>query len=100
VSIEVEGGQLWKCKKCGVETNGNPIICGVNGIEVDMDKERRVDAVLPQIAARVCYLLEGAEWLDAFVEEHALFPQSPWNDRVDALSQALEHYKDGPFYVL
>ncbi len=100
VSETTNTTQLWRCKRCGEETSGNPIICAIEGIEVDIDKERRVDAVLPQIAARMVYLLEGAGWLDAFVEEHALFPESPWNDRVDALSQALEAYKDGPFYVL
>lgn len=99
-AIEIDNAHLWKCSKCDKETNGNPIICVVEPIEVDIDKERRVDAVLPQLAARLVYLLEGAPWLAEFVEEHALFPESPWNDRVDALSQALEHFRDGPFYVL
>lgn len=87
------------CMKCGDITYGVAIVCAIEGLEVDVDKERRVDAVLPQIAARVVYLLEGLNW-DEFVEECALFPQSPWNDRVDALSQVLEAYRTGPFYVL
>jgi phage terminase large subunit-like protein len=98
--IEVDNARIWKCSKCGEETNGTALVCVVEGIEVDIDKERRVDAVLPQIEARLVYLLEGAVWANEFVEEHALFPESPWNDRVDALSQVLESYKDGPFYVL
>lgn len=88
------------CKGCGERTEGTPITCPIEAIEVDMDKERRVDAVLPQIAARLVYLLEGARWGGDFVEEHALFPESPWNDRVDALTQVLEAYREGPFYVL
>lgn len=88
------------CRGCQAETDGTPVLCAVEAIEVDIDKERRVDAVLPQIEARAVYLMEGAGWLGEFVEEHALFPQSPWNDRVDALSQVLEYYRSGPFYVL
>lgn len=97
---ETSTSRLWRCMRCKEETPGSPIICAVEPIEVDMDKERRVDAVLPQISARLVYLLEGAGWLSEFVEEHALFPESPWNDRVDALSQVLEVYRQGPFYVL
>lgn len=88
------------CNKCGHKGAGDALTFAIESIEVDIDKERRVDAILPQIAARLVYLLEGAPWLAEFVEEHALFPESPWNDRVDALSQVLEYYKDGPFYVL
>jgi phage terminase large subunit-like protein len=100
VCVETETSKLWRCNKCGAETNGSPLVCAIEGIEVDIDKERRVDAILPQIEARLVYILEGAVWNGEFVEEHALFPESPMNDRVDALSQVLEAYKDGPFYVL
>lgn len=101
---DVKGRQVSKftrhCPRCQKEVEGTPIVVPIEPIEVDLDKERRVDAVLPQIEARLCYILEGAAWAGEFVEEHALFPESPWNDRVDSLSQVLEYYKDGPFYVL
>lgn len=90
----------WSCLECKEKVKGVPFVCPIEPIEVDIDKERRVDAVLSQYEARLVYILEGAVWCGEFVEEHALFPQSPWNDRVDALSQVLEAYKDGDFYVL
>ena len=34
-------------------------------------------------------LLDGAAWLDDFVEEHAVFPNGNHDDRVDALSQCM-----------
>lgn len=100
VCEETETTRLWRCSKCRVETKGQALVCEIKGIEVDMDKERRVDSILPQLEARLVYLLEGTKWAGEFVEEHALFPESPYNDRVDSLSQVLEFYKDGPFYVL
>lgn len=90
----------WSCLECQEKVKGVPIVCPIEPIEVDIDKERRVDAVLSQYEARLIYILEGAVWCGEFVEEHALFPESPWNDRVDALSQVLEAYKDGDFYQL
>jgi len=90
----------WSCLKCEEKVKGVPFVCPIEPIEVDIDKERRVDAVLAQYEARLVYILEGAVWCGEFVEEHALFPESPWNDRVDALSQVLEVYKDGDFYQL
>lgn len=92
--------RVWTCKRCEREVEGTPIMCEVSMVEVDGDKERRLDAVLPQISSRHCYVREGAEWAGAFVEEMAGFPTHPYNDRVDATSQVLEVYKDGDFYVL
>jgi predicted phage terminase large subunit-like protein len=74
------------------DEHGVAIVCRVEAIAADGgggDKETRMAAVLPIIEAGLVYLLEGAAWLGAFVEEIHLFPKEP-NDRGDALSQFLE----------
>lgn len=56
------------------------------------DKKARVVASLPQLEAGMVHLLDGAPWVDAFVGEHALFPNGQHDDRVDALTQLLIRY--------
>lgn len=53
------------------------------------DKEIRLEAALPYIKNGMVYLLDGAPWLEDFVEELSLFPNGLRDDRVDALSQCL-----------
>jgi predicted phage terminase large subunit-like protein len=55
-------------------------------------KEQRLDACISVLANRLVYLLDGAPWLEDFVGELAAFPNGRWNDRVDALTQILNHY--------
>jgi predicted phage terminase large subunit-like protein len=55
------------------------------------DKEQRLTAVTPYLKNGMVYLLDGATWLEAFVEELAMFPNGKRDDRVDALSQVLSH---------
>lgn len=55
-------------------------------------KEERLMACLPTIANGNVYLLDGASWLNEFVDEMSVFPNGIRDDRVDALSQALNYY--------
>lgn len=55
-------------------------------------KEERLMACLPTIANGNVYLLDGAMWLNEFVEEMSDFPNGTRDDRVDALSQVLNFY--------
>jgi predicted phage terminase large subunit-like protein len=38
------------------------------------------------------YLLDGAPWLEAFTNEVCGFPRASYDDRVDALTQCLNHH--------
>lgn len=57
-------------------------------------KNERLDACLPAIANGMVSLLDGAPWLEEFVEECAMFPVGARDDRVDALTQVLNHIAD------
>lgn len=54
-------------------------------------KEERLDSCKPTLATGNVYLLEGAPWLEAFIEEMSSFPAGQNDDRVDALSQVLNY---------
>ena len=58
------------------------------------DKEMRLEAALPYIKNGMVYLLDGAPWLEAFVDEFNKFPQGLRSDRVDALSQLLNNVRE------
>jgi predicted phage terminase large subunit-like protein len=55
-------------------------------------KKQRALAMVPALAAGLVNLLDGASWVQAFIGEHALFPNAQHDDRVDALGQLLAHY--------
>lgn len=57
-------------------------------------KQQRLMACVPTIASGMLHLLDGAEWLEAFVDEVCAFPNGVQNDRVDSLSQLLNHYAE------
>ncbi len=63
-------------------------------------KEQRLMACVPIIASGVVHLLDGAEWVEAFVDELAAFPNGVQSDRVDALSQLLSHYAEDAAFDL
>lgn len=62
------------------------------------DKEMRLEACLSYIKNGMVHLLDGAPWLEEFVEELSLFPVGPRSDRVDALSQALNFVRGDEDY--
>lgn len=55
------------------------------------DKEMRLEAATPYIKNGQVFLLDGADWLEEFVEEFRLYPAGKRDDRVDALSQILNY---------
>lgn len=74
------------------DANGKTIVCVVQPLtpsEVGGDKEARLVGVINQLAAGLLYLLEGAPWVEEFVNELTLFPNYPTKDRVDALTALL-----------
>ncbi len=77
-----------------VSNTGKPLTVVVEAVEPgNADKEMRLDACIPTIEAGQVYLLDGSPWLEDFIEELSLFPNGSWDDRVDALSQCLNHIR-------
>jgi predicted phage terminase large subunit-like protein len=64
---------------------------GLIPVEPDGSKEARAAAVSPFVEAGSVFLPspEMAPWVAGYIEEHAAFPNSAHDDRVDATSQAL-----------
>ncbi len=58
-----------------------------------LDKDARVNAAIPSLANGMLYLLDGAPWLDDYVEEMSLYPNGMRNDRIDATTQAFNHIR-------
>lgn len=79
-------------KKANGEAVINVLIGSVSGliaVEPVGGKVTRAMAMQPKIRAGQVLLPEGESWTEAFVTEHARFPSSVKNDRVDMLSQAI-----------
>lgn len=77
------------------DADGRPVMVVLEPIEPgNSDKEMRLDACIPWLQNGFVYLLDGAPWLDDFVEELSTFPAGTRSDRVDALSQCLNHIRD------
>lgn len=60
-------------------------------IKVDTDKVARANAVTGLLAAQRVFLPSDGSWVLDFVDECALFPEGVHDDRVDALTQGLNH---------
>lgn len=60
----------------------------------NLGKNVRLDACISVLANGLVSLLDGAPWLEAFVDELASFPFGARDDRVDCVTQVLNHYKD------
>jgi predicted phage terminase large subunit-like protein len=71
-----------------------PPLSGVVVVKPDGGKEARAHAAEPQVAAGDVYLLEGAAWLQRYVDEMAVFPKGAHDDIVDSTTQALNHLRD------
>lgn len=78
--------------------NGAPVIevfqrdiPGFIGIE-PMGKMPGAVAMSPAIESGNVYLLEGAPWLQEFVDELSMFPKGKRDDRVDALAQLMAYH--------
>lgn len=76
-------------------SEGNMPMITLEVIKIGMaGKEERLDACLPAIANSMVSLLDGAPWLEEFVDECALFPVGQYEDRVDSLSQCMNFIRD------
>lgn len=64
---------------------------GVLPVKARDSKASRVNAVSPMIEAGNVFLPHGAPFTGAFIEECAAFPNAQHDDRVDAMSQALNY---------
>lgn len=65
----------------------------VKAISVIKDKVERVNLITPLIEAGKVYLLEGAEWVNDFINECEDFPGCEHDDQADAASQFLNYAK-------
>jgi predicted phage terminase large subunit-like protein len=77
-----------------VDSNGRSVMVVVEPVEPGTaDKEMRLDAVIPYIEQGAVHLMEGAPWVEEFIQELAEFPSGARDDRVDAISQVLNHIR-------
>lgn len=56
-------------------------------------KVQRAEAMEPDISAGLVSLEDGGDWVPAFRAELEGFPKAPRDDRVDYLSQCLDHFR-------
>lgn len=59
-------------------------------------KEARAMSCSPIVEAGNVYVLDGADYLDEYINELCTFPNAMYDDDVDATSQLLIHYAAGP----
>ncbi len=71
-------------------------ISGLIAIEPKGGKEARAWAMQPVQEAGNIYLPEGADWVEPFVGEFAVFPNGAHDDQVDALSQGVIYFLQSP----
>lgn len=76
-------------------------IAGLIPVEPDGSKTARAAAVSPLVEAKDVFLPAPAlaPWVDDLVEEAAGFPNSAHDDRVDAMSQALNRLLINPLFL-
>lgn len=78
-----------------VDTLGSDI-AGMISVKPEGGKESRAHAASPQVESGNVYLLDGSTWAEDFCAEHDSFPNGRYDDRVDALTQALIHMTRSP----
>ena len=64
---------------------------GLIGFKPEKSKTSRASGIVPLVEAGNVYLPASASWLDAFLNEFALFPASKNDDMVDALTMAINY---------
>lgn len=76
--------------------DGTKIICSVKPYEPTGkgSKELRADHMEGDIDAGLVHLMEDAIWVPSWLEEFGLFPRGTRDDRVDLLSQAIDHHRE------
>lgn len=71
--------------------DGKPTTIPIEMLEPDGGKAARAHAALPVQESGLVYVLDGADWLDEWMDEVSAFPFGRRDDRVDTLSQALNY---------
>jgi predicted phage terminase large subunit-like protein len=66
----------------------------IKGLTPDPDKTARANAITPTIENGQFWLLEGAPWLQDYIEEMSGFPGVKHDDLVDATVQALTYLRE------
>ena len=66
-------------------------IPGIIGYKPERSKTARASGIVPVVNAGNVLLPESCEWLDAFVNEFALFPASKNDDMVDSVSMGINY---------
>ena len=64
---------------------------GLIGFKPEKSKTSRASGIVPLVEAGNVFLPASASWLDAFLNEFALFPASKNDDMVDALTMAINY---------
>ena len=64
---------------------------GLIGVRPEKSKEARAAGIVPSVEAGNVYLPASATWLDAYLNEFALFPASKNDDMVDAITMGLNY---------
>lgn len=85
------------------KANGSPIIqefadnhdipVKPEAVEPKGDKEYRLRAITAELRNEGIHLQSDAYWIDDFIDEVCLFPQSPHDDQVDAFSMGMNDLK-------
>jgi predicted phage terminase large subunit-like protein len=65
----------------------------IEGVKPEGDKMARAASVTPMVEGGQFWLLEGAPWLEEYLEEMVGFPGAANDDQVDATVQALSHLR-------
>ena len=65
----------------------------IEGVKPEGDKMARAASVTPMVEGGQFWLLEGAPWLEEYLEEMVGFPGAANDDLVDATVQALSHLR-------
>ena len=105
----IEQALLYRPHFIGVEdtANGSPIIqefadnheipVQPEAIPVRGDKEYRLRSITAMLRNDGISVPADADWLDDFLDEICLFPQSPHDDQVDAFSMGMNNLRESGY---
>ena len=71
----------------------------VKAIKTTGSKELRADPYSAQLEAGNIYIIKNGEWVEAFIDEHCIFPNGKNDDQVDAASGAFNQLAKGASFI-
>lgn len=71
-------------------------IVGMIAVDPEGGKQARAAVLQPSVEAGNWFLPDGADWLEDFIGEFAIFPNGSNDDQVDAVSQAAIRFQTSP----